>query len=250
MKGTVVFTWIVFASAAMSAQARLPGELRDLEDMRAGSGERELEDLGYRHRNTVRAGGNTIDYWWSSREDLCVAVTTKDGHFASLIEQPEVMCDGDRSSSRDDYDRHGGSRNRYREVKENDMGLRKHPDRDSSYVVRGLRRGDRVRVIECEKHHGHDWCRVEFDGEIGWIGEPQLRQADHEDRRHEDWEIGEDGTGLRRHPDRDSSYVVRGLRKGDRVRMIECEEHHDTQWCRVEYRDEVGWVGKRRLRRR
>lgn len=69
------------------------GSLNDLVDMRASKGERELEDQGYRHRKTVHVGGNSVDYWWNRRKQHCIAVTTKDGRYSSVMDQPESMCD-------------------------------------------------------------------------------------------------------------------------------------------------------------
>jgi hypothetical protein len=82
-------------------------DLDDLKGMRASSGERELEDLGYHHRNTVKVKDNSIAYWWSPKRQRCIAVTTKDGRYDSIADQPESMCDDDRADS----GRHHGGRN-------------------------------------------------------------------------------------------------------------------------------------------
>ncbi len=82
--------------------------LDDLEGMRASSGERELEDRGYQHRKTVKVKGHSIAYWWNPRKQRCVAATTKDGRYSSIMNQPESMCDDDRADS--GGHRHGGNR--------------------------------------------------------------------------------------------------------------------------------------------
>jgi hypothetical protein len=94
---------------ALPAQAQLPFELTNLVGIRASSGEQELENMGYFHRNTITVQNSRISYWWSPSEQLCIAVTTTDGRYASIIEQPEVICDDDLASANNDdfrsYDR-------------------------------------------------------------------------------------------------------------------------------------------------
>ena len=95
-------------TVAFSAQARTPRDLDDLVNIRASSGERELEDRGYQHRKTVKVKGHSIAYWWNPRKQRCVAATTKDGRYSSIMNQPESMCDDDRADS--GGHRHGGNR--------------------------------------------------------------------------------------------------------------------------------------------
>ncbi len=79
------------------------GDIDDLVGMRARSGERELEDRGYHHRNTVKVKGNSIAYWWNPRKQRCIAATTKDGRYDSIMDQPESMCDDKRADSGGDH---------------------------------------------------------------------------------------------------------------------------------------------------
>ncbi len=60
--------------------------------MRVSSGERELEDMGYRHYKTIDGKNGSIDYWWNRYDDQCIAVNVDDGHFIAVTKQPEVMC--------------------------------------------------------------------------------------------------------------------------------------------------------------
>jgi len=98
-------TFSVFVTMISTAWAQTPRDVDDLVDMRAGSGERELEDRGYRHRKTLTIKDDEIDYWWSSRKDQCIAVTTRDGYFNAIFSQPESMCDENNSGS---HSSHGG----------------------------------------------------------------------------------------------------------------------------------------------
>jgi len=100
------------------AQAETPRDLDDLIDDRASSGERELEDRGYHHRKTIEVNDADLSYWWSSRREQCVVVTTKNGRFKSIFTQPEVMCD--ESGSNHDYGGYNSSRNDV----ENVVGMR------------------------------------------------------------------------------------------------------------------------------
>jgi len=61
--------------------------------MSTRNGERELDDLGYRLRNTIDAKHGYIEYWWNRREDRCIAANVKDREYISVLDQPEMMCD-------------------------------------------------------------------------------------------------------------------------------------------------------------
>lgn len=99
--GFITLTMLTLVIAmAVDVQAQTPRDVDDLIDIRASSGERELEDRGYRHYRTTKIKDNSIGYWWSSRREQCIAVTTEDGRFSSILEQPESMCGEDR----DDHD--------------------------------------------------------------------------------------------------------------------------------------------------
>jgi hypothetical protein len=84
---------------ALPAQAQTPGNLSDLIDIRASSGEQELQNRGYFHRNTIKVNESAIAYWWSPQEQRCIAVTTTDGRYESIINQPEALCDDDQTAS-------------------------------------------------------------------------------------------------------------------------------------------------------
>jgi SH3-like domain-containing protein len=133
-----------------------------------------------------------------------------------------------------------------------DLVLRAKPDKDSRVVFSGLRKGDPVRVLACEKHNGNSWCRVEFSNNIGWIGEQRLQGSTSGGAPPQDiWEVtgARDGVPLRSKPDKDAKPVIQALRNGDRVNALACEKHNDHQWCRVQFEGYVGWIGKERLRR-
>ncbi|MFV8819600.1 SH3 domain-containing protein [Haliea sp. E17] len=78
--------------------------------------------------------------------------------------------------------------------------------------------------------------------------------SSHHSSRYSDtyWEVhrGSDGSlSLRRDPSEGAKAVVSKVRNGERLRGLgDCEEHHDTQWCRVEYKGDTGWVKKKYLR--
>lgn len=83
-------------AAAVVAARDDDGNDRDLQDlvgMRGSSGERELEDLGYDYRRTIKVRDSSIAYYWSSREQRCIAVTTKNGRYDAINDQPESACD-------------------------------------------------------------------------------------------------------------------------------------------------------------
>jgi hypothetical protein len=64
----------------------------DLVGMRASSGESELKDRGYRYRKTIKTSHSSIAYWWNPRKQDCIAVTTTDGRYKSIMNQPQAVC--------------------------------------------------------------------------------------------------------------------------------------------------------------
>jgi len=88
----------VLTMMAPGAPARAAEDVGDLVDMSASRGERELEDRGYTHRKTLKIKESSIDYWWKSRGQRCIAVTTKDGRYSYIMDQPDAMC-GESSAS-------------------------------------------------------------------------------------------------------------------------------------------------------
>jgi len=69
-----------------------PYELRDLIGVKASYGERSLRSRGYKQK--FGDGGNygRWTYWWSKREDQCIAVTTYDGRYDSIVSAPDSSC--------------------------------------------------------------------------------------------------------------------------------------------------------------
>ena len=54
---------------------------------------------------------------------------------------------------------------------------------------------------------------------------------------------------LRSKPSESGEALVKDIRNGEIVRGVgNCEEHHDTTWCEVEYEGERGWAKKKYLR--
>jgi len=116
-----LITLTLLASMTVSVQASTTRDVDDLVDMRVSSGERELEDRGYRHHKTIDIKNDSIGYWWNSRRDQCIAVTEEHGRFKSILEQPEVMCGRDDHYD-DDDDRYRGDLDNISELK----GMRTH----------------------------------------------------------------------------------------------------------------------------
>ncbi|GJL83993.1 MAG: hypothetical protein DHS20C01_36270 [marine bacterium B5-7] len=86
-----------------AAQAQTPRDLDDLLDVRASSGESELQERGYYHIKTLKLKRSSVAYWWSPDEQLCIAVSTRDGRYASILKQPEVICDDESSGNEPEY---------------------------------------------------------------------------------------------------------------------------------------------------
>ena len=90
---------------SLGAQAASTSHLDDLIDMRASSGEHQLEERGYTYKNTVKVSSSSITYWWSEDREQCIAVTTKEGRYSAIMNQPSTVC-GNSSSSHSRDNKH------------------------------------------------------------------------------------------------------------------------------------------------
>lgn len=74
------------------SSATTPYELRNLIGIRASSGERELRDRGYKFQSAGSGSYSRWAYWWNKRENQCIAVTTYDGRYESIVTSPASSC--------------------------------------------------------------------------------------------------------------------------------------------------------------
>lgn len=84
---------LVLGATSLPAVAQVtPSDVRDLTGVRAAGGESELASRGY-----VNVGGQTgaaskTTNWWNDRRGVCLAVTTTDGRYESLVNAPAADC--------------------------------------------------------------------------------------------------------------------------------------------------------------
>lgn len=74
------------------------GGTDDLVGMRASSGERELEDRGYKFANSSKGSDRIWANWWNRSEHKCITVVTKDGKYDSITDTLPADCDEGGSS--------------------------------------------------------------------------------------------------------------------------------------------------------
>jgi hypothetical protein len=74
------------------------GGVQDLVGMRASSGEHELENRGYRFKNSSKDSDRIWANWWNSSERKCITVVTKDGKYDSITDTLPADCDKGGSS--------------------------------------------------------------------------------------------------------------------------------------------------------
>lgn len=184
MKRIRLVALAMLAIPLIDAQAQTPRYLEDLLDARASSGEGALEDRGYRHQRTVKSRDSSVAYWWSERERECVAVTTRNGRYASIVEQSESMCGNGRGQPASS----GGSPFSYGEAQEiaavwgtireagrfedinwRSVGLREAP---GSYQARELMSQHWGELRQARRFDDIDWASV-----TGYRGESD-RHAD------------------------------------------------------------------------
>lgn len=101
---------------SLGAQAASTSHLNDLIDMRASSGEHQLEERGYTYKNTVKISSSSITYWWSADREQCIAVTTKEGRYSAIMNQPSEVC-GHSSSNNHSRDNKHDHDNRHEQDK-------------------------------------------------------------------------------------------------------------------------------------
>jgi len=95
----------VLALMITEVDAAAPRDVDDLVGVRASSGESQLMQRGYHYRKTIRVSDNTIAYWWNGKKQACIAVTTADGRYKSIVDQPDAVCDKDAMNA---YSGYGG----------------------------------------------------------------------------------------------------------------------------------------------
>ncbi len=69
-----------------------PPALEDLIGVRASSGERMLEQRGYRWVRTEKTSDSAYSYWQEYENGQCVTVRTHNGRYASIVYSPAFDC--------------------------------------------------------------------------------------------------------------------------------------------------------------
>lgn len=68
-----------------------PDGLRGLIGVSGRSGEAGLQVKGYEHRNTEKTDSSSISHW-RGKDGSCIAVTTADGRYASIVVVDSARC--------------------------------------------------------------------------------------------------------------------------------------------------------------
>ncbi len=69
-----------------------PSDVRDLIGVKAAGGEGELASRGYVNVGGETRNGAKLTTWWNDRRGVCLAVSTIDGRYDSLISAPASDC--------------------------------------------------------------------------------------------------------------------------------------------------------------
>lgn len=67
-------------------------KLQDLRDVRASSGESELESRGYHVVHTSKTWFDSYTYWWNPSSKKCVSVKTNGGRYVAIVDTPNADC--------------------------------------------------------------------------------------------------------------------------------------------------------------
>ena len=74
------------------------GNLNSLVGMRASSGERELEDRGYKFVNSTKDSDRIWSNWWNRSNRKCITVVTRNGRYDAITDTLPADCEKDNSS--------------------------------------------------------------------------------------------------------------------------------------------------------
>jgi len=169
MNKAKIITLIVSTAMMTSIQAQTPRDLDDLVDVRASSGERELEDRGYDQVKRLEVGQGLITYWWNSRHNECVAVNVKDGRYTAITAQPETMCDrsGGSSSGHHSSSHHSSRRDNPEDIEGMRASSAERELEDMGYeFVKSQKGSDRIWANWWNERHEDCITVVTRDGEI------------------------------------------------------------------------------------
>lgn len=87
-----IVTAVVLAASMSVAGMGQANRLRDLVNIRASSGESELESRGYSLTHTTKGDDRVWGYWWNPSSKNCICVATMDGRFSSITDTLPGDC--------------------------------------------------------------------------------------------------------------------------------------------------------------
>jgi hypothetical protein len=91
--GRAAITMFLLTLGPLAAQAVTPQDVDDLVGMPASRGETKLGSRGYHYSRTIKVSNSSISYWFHPRKQVCIAVTTTDGRYKAIAEQPKAACE-------------------------------------------------------------------------------------------------------------------------------------------------------------
>lgn len=82
----------VLVGGSAAGFAKAPGDVSDLVDARASSGESQLYARGYSLHHTSPGDDRNWGYWWNGSKKKCLSVVTMDGRYSAITEAPNSDC--------------------------------------------------------------------------------------------------------------------------------------------------------------
>ena len=113
--------------------------LQDLVNVRASSGESEMEARGYRLTNTSKGDDRIYGQWWNARSRNCVTVATMEGRYSSIVDTMPVDCGKGAGGA---HEEHGGGGQSADPVKFDDLVGARASSGESELEARGFRNVD------------------------------------------------------------------------------------------------------------
>ena len=92
MRLAIAFVSLSALVSAQPSQAQAPPDIADLVGARAAGGETQLKARGYDYVRGQTGDDRVWTYWWNPRTQVCITVSTVNGHYEAITPSPAPDC--------------------------------------------------------------------------------------------------------------------------------------------------------------
>jgi hypothetical protein len=83
---------LLLLGAGSAVAQTAPPDVEDLVGVRASGGEIALLSRDYRFVRAEEREDGKDSFWWNGSREVCVSVTTRNGRYRAIVEQPDADC--------------------------------------------------------------------------------------------------------------------------------------------------------------